>query len=83
MNDISGGRKHNTGELFYTPTILTDVGTEMECFKDEIFGPVIAIKRFKSEKVRSESSSKFDNFHHSLIILVHLNADTQMYILPF
>ena len=78
MNDISGGRKHNTGELFYTPTILTDVGTEMECFKDEIFGPVIAIKRFKSEKVRSESSSKFDNF-----ILVHLNADTQMYILPF
>ena len=82
MNDISGGRKHNTGELFYTPTILTDVGTEMECFKDEIFGPVIAIKRFKSEKVRSESSSKFDNFHHSFI-LVHLNADTQMYILPF
>ena len=54
MNYISGGRKHNTGELFYTPTILTDVETEMECFKDEIFGPVIAIKRFKSEKVRFE-----------------------------
>ena len=52
MNYISGGRKHNTGDLFYTPTILTDVETEMECFKDEIFGPVIAIKRFKSEKVR-------------------------------
>ena len=55
MTYISGGRKHNTGDLFYTPTILTDVETEMECFKDEIFGPVIAIKRFKSEKVIFES----------------------------
>ena len=74
MNYISGGRKHNTGDLFYTPTILTDVETEMECFKDEIFGPVIAIKRFKSEKVRLSLGNSLTVF--ITCISVYLNADT-------
>ena len=46
-----GGCKHAAGNLFFAPTILTDVSTDMECFKSEIFGPVVAVKRFDSEKV--------------------------------
>jgi len=47
---VSGGCQNEAGNLFYSPTILTDVTTDMECFKSEIFGPVVAIKRFSSEK---------------------------------
>jgi len=47
---VSGGCQNAAGNLFYSPTILTDVTTDMECFKSEIFGPVAAIKRFSSEK---------------------------------
>ena len=46
---ITGGSKHEIGDLFYKPTILTDVNNQMECVNDEIFGPVVAIQRFKSE----------------------------------
>ena len=46
---ITGGSKHDIGDLFYKPTILTDVNNQMECVNDEIFGPVVAIQRFKSE----------------------------------
>lgn len=34
---------------FYPPTILTDINSEMEIFKTEIFGPVIAIIQFENE----------------------------------
>ena len=48
-NVVSGGSKHDMGDLFYKPTILTDVTTDMLCFKDEIFGPVLSIARFATE----------------------------------
>ena len=51
FTNILGGCQNAAGNLFYSPTILTDVTTDMECFKSEIFGPVVAIKRFSSEKV--------------------------------
>ena len=46
---VTGGTKHEIGDLFYTPTILTDVTADMECVYDEIFGPIVAIQRFKTE----------------------------------
>ena len=48
-NVVSGGSKHDMGDLFYKPTILTDVTTDMLCFKDEIFGPVLSIASFTTE----------------------------------
>lgn len=36
--------------LFYPPTILTDVTSEMRVFKEEIFGPIAPIVSFKSEE---------------------------------
>ena len=47
-----GGCQNEAGELFYTPTILAEVTTDMDCFKKEIFGPVVAIKKFNTEQVK-------------------------------
>lgn len=31
---------------FYPPTVLTDVNTEDDIWQEEVFGPVVVIKRF-------------------------------------
>ena len=46
---VTGGGKHPVGDLFYKPTILTDVTNDMECFQDEVFGPVVSIAKFQTE----------------------------------
>lgn len=47
---ISGGRTlTELGELFYAPTLLTDVIDTMRIAQEEIFGPVIAVQRFADE----------------------------------
>lgn len=38
------------GELFFSPTILTNLNNNMEIFKEEIFGPVIPIFDFSEEE---------------------------------
>jgi len=38
------------GPLHYRPTILTQVDESMSLFKEEIFGPVVSIKTFKTEE---------------------------------
>lgn len=47
---VLGGNKDDTGALFYQPTILTGLKPNMECFKDEVFGPVISIMKFETEE---------------------------------
>ncbi|KDR83901.1 hypothetical protein GALMADRAFT_236382 [Galerina marginata CBS 339.88] len=34
---------------FYPPTIISDVGVEDEIWQEEVFGPVVVVKRFKAE----------------------------------
>jgi len=46
----SGGRRHELGGTFYTPTILTNVTAEMRIAQEEIFGPVAPIFKFSSEE---------------------------------
>ena len=45
-----GGKKSSLGECYFEPTILTDLNTEMNIFKEEIFGPVASIFKFESEQ---------------------------------
>ena len=45
-----GGKKSSLGECYFEPTILTDLNTEMNIFKEEIFGPVAPIFKFESEQ---------------------------------
>lgn len=44
-----GGRRHDMGDAFFEPTILTDVTTDMEISHAEIFGPVAPIIKFCDE----------------------------------
>lgn len=47
---VTGGERNSEGELFYTPTILSNVTQEMPVFTQEIFGPVAPIIRFETEE---------------------------------
>jgi succinate-semialdehyde dehydrogenase/glutarate-semialdehyde dehydrogenase len=41
---LAGGKhRPDLGPLFYEPTVLTNVTSEMECARQETFGPVVAI----------------------------------------
>ncbi|MBP5988861.1 MAG: NAD-dependent succinate-semialdehyde dehydrogenase [Piscinibacter sp.] len=44
---VVGGSK--IGERFYTPTVLANVTGDMLCAKEETFGPVAPVFRFKTE----------------------------------
>lgn len=46
---IVGGGKHKAGAQFFSPTVLTKVTREMRVNREEIFGPVAPLIRFKDE----------------------------------
>jgi succinate-semialdehyde dehydrogenase len=46
---LTGGRVHALGGLFYEPTALADVTPAMAIFREETFGPVAGISRFRTE----------------------------------
>ncbi len=46
---ITGGRRHDLGGLFYEPTILCDVTTDMLVTNEETFGPLAPLYRFGEE----------------------------------
>jgi succinate-semialdehyde dehydrogenase/glutarate-semialdehyde dehydrogenase len=46
---IVGGKKHKLGGLFFEPTLLTEVTPAMKVMKEETFGPVAPLFRFKTE----------------------------------
>jgi succinate-semialdehyde dehydrogenase / glutarate-semialdehyde dehydrogenase len=46
----SGLKPAEDNGYFYAPTILTAIHDEMECMKDEIFGPIAPISTFKTEE---------------------------------
>ena len=47
---IQGGERHEAGTLFFEPTILSGVTTDMPVAREEIFGPVTALIPFSSEE---------------------------------
>ncbi|XP_041991412.1 succinate-semialdehyde dehydrogenase, mitochondrial-like [Salvia splendens] len=47
---LVGGKKHSLGMRFYEPTVLTDVKNEMILAREEIFGPVAPLQKFKTEE---------------------------------
>jgi succinate-semialdehyde dehydrogenase/glutarate-semialdehyde dehydrogenase len=46
---LLGGKRHALGGLFFEPTILTGVTAEMRIAREETFGPVAPLFRFKDE----------------------------------
>ncbi|MEO5699566.1 MAG: NAD-dependent succinate-semialdehyde dehydrogenase [Casimicrobiaceae bacterium] len=45
----AGGKRHALGGTFFEPTVLTGVTPEMKIFREETFGPVAPLIRFKSD----------------------------------
>lgn len=46
---VTGGENSDQGKLFFQPTILKNLNTDMKIFREEIFGPVAALYPFKDE----------------------------------
>ena len=47
---ITGGRRHDLGGTFYEATIILGVTNEMAVAREETFGPVAPLFRFKDEQ---------------------------------
>ena len=58
---VCGGRRHALGQTFFEPTILADVTPEMRMAREEIFGPVAPLFRFKTEEdaIRMANDTEF------------------------
>jgi len=47
---VAGGRRHALGGRFFEPTILADVNSSMLIAREETFGPVAPLFRFRTEE---------------------------------
>lgn len=47
---LTGGKRHSLGRTFYEPTVLSNVNSDMLAAKEEMFGPVAPLWRFKTEE---------------------------------
>ncbi|HVY21600.1 MAG TPA: NAD-dependent succinate-semialdehyde dehydrogenase [Bauldia sp.] len=56
-----GGHRHNLGGTFFEPTVLTGVKPDMLITKEETFGPVAPLYRFKTEEeaIRLANDTEF------------------------
>ena len=58
---VTGGKRSALGGTFFEPTVLTDVTTDMVITKEETFGPVAPLYRFKTddEAIKMANDTEF------------------------
>jgi len=58
---VTGGRRHALGGSFFEPTVLANVTTDMIVTREETFGPVAPLFRFKTEEeaIRMANDTEF------------------------
>ena len=58
---VCGGKRHALGGTFFEPTILTGVTPAMRVAREEIFGPVAPLFRFRTEEeaIRMANDTEF------------------------
>ncbi|MGO8919420.1 MAG: NADP-dependent succinate-semialdehyde dehydrogenase [Stellaceae bacterium] len=58
---VVGGHRHALGGTFYEPTVLADVTTDMMVTREETFGPVAPLFRFKTvaEAIQMANDTEF------------------------
>src|SRR5437867_8303778 len=58
---LTGGKRHALGGTFFEPTVLANVNTNMKVTREETFGPVAPLFRFKDEKeaIRLANDTEF------------------------
>ncbi|MBM3358008.1 MAG: NADP-dependent succinate-semialdehyde dehydrogenase [Betaproteobacteria bacterium] len=47
---LTGGKRHEKGGQFFQPTVLAEVDTSMKITREETFGPVAPLYRFRTEE---------------------------------
>lgn len=47
---ITGGKRAKCGDMYFEPTIITDVDENFLVVKEESFGPILPIMKFKNEQ---------------------------------
>jgi succinate-semialdehyde dehydrogenase/glutarate-semialdehyde dehydrogenase len=53
----AGGGRSDLGACYVLPTVLTDVNTDMRVFREEIFGPIAPLFKFKTEEEAIEMAN--------------------------
>ncbi|MEX2615870.1 MAG: NADP-dependent succinate-semialdehyde dehydrogenase [Alphaproteobacteria bacterium] len=58
---VIGGKRHAMGGTFFEPTVLSEVTTDMAVTREETFGPVAPLFRFKTEEeaIRMANDTEF------------------------
>ena len=58
---VTGGKRHKLGGTFFEPTVLADAKPGMMIFREETFGPVAPLFRFKTEEeaIRLANDTEF------------------------
>ena len=46
---VTGGKAPDLPGSYYLPTLLADVGEDSEAYRDEIFGPVLTVRRHRGD----------------------------------
>jgi succinate-semialdehyde dehydrogenase/glutarate-semialdehyde dehydrogenase len=56
-----GGKRHALGRTFFEPTVVLEGSPQMLCAREEIFGPVAVLYRFKTEAeaIRMANDTEF------------------------
>jgi succinate-semialdehyde dehydrogenase/glutarate-semialdehyde dehydrogenase len=47
---VMGGNRHELGNCFFEPTLLTNISDDMRVASEEIFGPIATLQTFKTEE---------------------------------
>ncbi|KAE8157501.1 aldehyde dehydrogenase domain-containing protein [Aspergillus tamarii] len=58
---VTGGERHGTEGYFIQPTVFADVHSDMKIAKEEIFGPVVTVQKFKDidEAIKIGNSTSY------------------------
>ncbi len=59
-NIITGGQKSPAGDLFFSPTIISNLNSDMDIAREEIFGPIIPIFEFDAEQEATIAANATD-----------------------
>ncbi len=57
---ITGGHQHSAGQLFFEPTLIADVTTDMDVATQETFGPLAAVFKFETEQQAIDMANDTD-----------------------
>jgi len=58
---VTGGKRSKLGGSFFEPTVLADVTPDMKCAREETFGPVAPVFKFRTEEegIRMANDTEF------------------------